>query len=245
MPNANDHPAAVFFDAYGTLISWEPALPPSKVLATGLWALGVEVSLDQVQAAVEIEMSFYRKHQAQVRTAGELARLRRDAAILVRNTLGGAGACPVSVETIVKLLLEAFATSALPDAQPAIDQLQGYRIRTGVLSNFSYLLPLLLDELGLTNALDPIVFSAAEGVAKPDPSIFEAAARAVGVETSECVLIGDDLINDVEGARGAEMPVIWVNRHNDQIPSGVDSAADLVQAARMVLGNSWRTLSCG
>lgn len=243
MSDANDHPAAVFFDAYGTIISWEPALPPSKVLAEGLWAIGVEVSLDQVQAAVEIEMAFYRKHQAQVRTADELARLRRDAAILVRNMLGGAGACPVPVETIVKLLLDAFATSALPDAQPAIEQLQGCRLRTGVLSNFSYLLPLLLDELGLTDALDPIVFSAAEGVAKPDRAIFEAAARAVGAETTECVLIGDDLVNDVEGARGAEMPVIWVNRRNERVPPGVDSAADLVQAARMVLGDSWRTLS--
>ncbi len=243
MPSVSDLPAAVFFDAYGTLISWEPARPPAEVVAEGLWAAGARVSLEQVQAAVGIEMAFYRRHQSQVRTADELAELRRDAAVLVRDTLGGAEACSVPVETIVTLLLDAFATTALPDARPAIERLQTHSLKTGVLSNFSYLLPLLLDELGLDDALDPIVFSAAEGFEKPGSAIFEAAARAVEANTSECVLIGDDLVNDVEGAQGAGMPVIWVNRRDEPVPPGVDSAADLMQAVDLVLRGGWHTLS--
>ena len=76
MPAAPNLPAAVFFDAYGTLISWKPARPPAQVVAEGLWAAGVDAPFERVEVAVRAEMAFYRERQALVRTAAELDALR-------------------------------------------------------------------------------------------------------------------------------------------------------------------------
>ncbi len=188
-------------------------------------------------------MAFYRERQALVRTAAELAALRRDAATLVRDELGGLQACSMPLDDISALLVKAFATWAYPEARTVIDRVRARGPRVGVLSNFSYLLPLLLAEVGLAEHLNPIVFSAAEGVSKPDATIFAAAARAVGADPAQCVLIGDDLGNDVAGARGVGMPVIWLNRVGQPIPAGVHAATDLIQAADTILSAEWRSLS--
>ena len=121
MPPARDLPAAVFFDAHGTLISWKPTRPPMQVVAEGLWTAGVDAPLERIEAAVRAEMGFYRERKALVRTAAELAALRRDAAIVVRDELGGPQACSMPLDDIAALLVKAFATWAYPEARTVID----------------------------------------------------------------------------------------------------------------------------
>ncbi len=50
------------------------------------------------------------------------------------------------------------------------------------------------------------------GVGKPDPSIFYAAAGAVGVEAAQVLHIGDDASLDVLGALNCGMQTVWINR---------------------------------
>lgn len=50
------------------------------------------------------------------------------------------------------------------------------------------------------------------GVAKPDPRIFHAAARAAGVASHEVLHVGDDPALDVLGGLAAGMQTVWVNR---------------------------------
>ena len=151
--------------------------------------------------------------------------------------------CVSTLNHMAAELGEAFATRVLPDALPAIDVVRAAGVRVGVLSNYSYLLPLVLDQLGLSSLLDPVVFSAAVGAEKPDSRIFDAAASAVAAELSDCVLIGDDLVNDVAGARRCGMPVVWIARDGTPAPPGVATARDLADAARMAVAPGWRTLS--
>ena len=238
-----DLPAAVFFDAYGTLISWRQERSPTEALAESLRKAGQALPFSTVERALQTEMAFYREHQARVRTAPELVELRHTSAAVLREGLGGEAACPLPLEQLLHMLLAAFETRALPDAAPAVRQLREAGVRTGVLSNFSYLLPLLLDEVGLAPSLDPVVFSAAAGVEKPEPAIFHAAARAVGAAPGDCVLLGDDLVNDVEGARAVGMPVIWIAREGAPPPAGVCAARSLIEAAGAVLGADWRRFS--
>ena len=47
---------------------------------------------------------------------------------------------------------------------------------------------------------------------KPHPSIFEAALRGVGVPASESVMVGDNLTQDVDGARRLGMRGVLVSR---------------------------------
>lgn len=51
------------------------------------------------------------------------------------------------------------------------------------------------------------------GVAKPDPRIFEAAARQLGLPPQSVLHVGDDALADAVGARAVGMQAVWVNTH--------------------------------
>lgn len=48
---------------------------------------------------------------------------------------------------------------------------------------------------------------------KPDPLHFQQIAENMGVKPEECVMIGDDLYNDIEGANNAGMRTVLVRYH--------------------------------
>ena len=236
-------PAAVFFDAYGTLIHFPADPSPFDYMADAVRRAGVDLPRERLDAALHAEMRYFKAHFSAVRTAEDFERLKLDDARVYVEELGDTGPVRLDVDQMAAELHGAFATRVLPDALPAIDVVRAAGVRVGVLSNYSYLLPLVLDGLGLAERLDPIVFSAAVGAEKPDRRIFEAAADAVGAELSDCVLIGDDLENDVAGGRNCGMPVVWIARDGEPAPAGVATARNLEDAARMALAPGWRTLS--
>ena len=237
------HPAAVFFDAYGTLIHFPDAPSPFDYMADALQRAGVDLPRARLDAALHAEMRYYKAHYASVRTADDLERLRIEDARVYLDALGDTGPVRLDLTHVADELAAAFESRVLPDAHAAIDLVRAAGVRAGVLSNFSYLLPLVLDEAGLGDGLDPIVFSADVGAEKPDPRIFAAAATAVGADLADCVLIGDDLANDVAGAQRCGMPVVWLARDGSDAPPGVAVARTLVDAARLALESGWRDLS--
>ncbi|MYD92928.1 MAG: HAD-IA family hydrolase [Chloroflexi bacterium] len=236
-------PAAVFFDAYGTLIHFPADPSPFAYMADAVRRAGVDLPRERLDAALNAEMRYFKAHFAGVRTAEDFERLKLDDARVYVDELGDTGPVRLDVAHMAAELHEAFATRVLPDSLPAIDAVQAAGVRVGVLSNYSYLLPLVLDGLGLADRLDPVVFSAAVGAEKPDRRIFETAAAAVDAKPADCVLIGDDLQNDVAGGRGCGMPVVWIARDGATAPPGVATARDLAEAARMALAPGWRMLS--
>ena len=240
---ATSYPAAVFFDAYGTLIHFSQDPSPFDFMADAVRRAGVDLPRSRLDAALHAEMRYFKAHFAAVRTAEDFKRLKLADARVYVDELGDTGCVRLNVDHMAAELAEAFATRVLPDALPAIDVVRAAGARVGVLSNYSYLLPLVLDQLGLSSLLDPVVFSAAVGAEKPDSRIFDAAASAVAAELSDCVLIGDDLVNDVAGARRCGMPVVWIARDGTPAPPGVATARDLADAARMAVAPGWRTLS--
>jgi putative hydrolase of the HAD superfamily len=58
------------------------------------------------------------------------------------------------------------------------------------------------------------------GVAKPDPRIFEAGARAAGVSIDQVLHVGDDPALDVLGALDAGMQTFWLSREDAAWPHG-------------------------
>lgn len=61
----------------------------------------------------------------------------------------------------------------------------------------------LVREHGLEPYLAVQVYSDEAGVRKPNPEIFRAAARAIGVELGECWYVGDQIDRDILGGRRA------------------------------------------
>jgi putative hydrolase of the HAD superfamily len=60
--------------------------------------------------------------------------------------------------------------------------------------------------------LDAVVVSAAVNKRKPSPEIFLNTLNALGVSAEETVFVGDTLDADIEGAKGAGIKAIYIER---------------------------------
>jgi len=59
---------------------------------------------------------------------------------------------------------------------------------------------------------DEIVISGDFGKGKPDPAIFEHAVSLLGLDVSDCIMVGDNLNTDILGASRVGMKSVWINR---------------------------------
>jgi putative hydrolase of the HAD superfamily len=122
-----------------------------------------------------------------------------------------------------------------PDVVPALEALRGLGLRLAVVSNFDERLPELLEGLGLARRVDAVVTSAALGLAKPNPAIFRRAVEELGVEPAAAIHVGDHGLEDIEGAQGAGLEAIRLDRAGSgrQAGGGV-TCADLAAAAKII-----------
>ncbi|MCH7578008.1 MAG: HAD family hydrolase [Chloroflexi bacterium] len=105
------------------------------------------------------------------------------------------------------------------DVPPALEALRA-EYALGVLSN-SPRSEETLTRLKFRHYFDAVV-AASEPWRKPHPEAFRRACRALGIAPSEAVYVGDSLSNDVEGALGAGLIPVWVDRYGDDyaLPEG-------------------------
>lgn len=89
------------------------------------------------------------------------------------------------------------------DVLPALERLRAAGCRLAVVSNFDSRLHTVLGNLGLRPWFDAVIISAAAGVRKPDPAIFQQACAALGVPPGAACHIGDSIEEDYAGAIAA------------------------------------------
>jgi len=86
----------------------------------------------------------------------------------------------------------------------------GARYRLGIVSNFYGNLDGILRAEGLRPLFGVVADSGVLGVQKPEPEIFLHAARALGSDAGDCVMVGDSAPRDVKGAAAAGMKSVLV-----------------------------------
>lgn len=118
---------------------------------------------------------------------------------------------------------------AVVDAVPTLELLRARGLRIGVLTNGpSAMQRRKLEVIGLTGHVDAVAVSEEIGVGKPDPASYAYALDALGVEAGEAAMVGDSLVNDVEGALAAGLAAaIWVTRRDAAAPAGAAKVARL------------------
>lgn len=79
-----------------------------------------------------------------------------------------------------------------------------------------------IDGLGIGRYFGTILISGAEGVSKPDPEIFRRAVSNLGVAAEETVMVGDNPMADIGGARSFGMKAIWKRDEYWEAPDAVD-----------------------
>ena len=94
------------------------------------------------------------------------------------------------------------------DAVPVLRTLRGLGLRTAVVSDCWFELPLFLPGLPVAPLLDARVFSVQVGATKPHPAMYLTACEGLGVEPHECLYIGDGGSRELTGAQCVGMSAV-------------------------------------
>ncbi len=94
------------------------------------------------------------------------------------------------------------------DAVPALRALRLRGLLTGLVSDCTHELPMLLPQLPVAPLLDALVFSIKVGRCKPDRAIYLAACRRLDVAPTDCLYVGDGGSQELTGATRAGMTAV-------------------------------------
>jgi len=86
------------------------------------------------------------------------------------------------------------------------------KYRIGIIANQALGTEERLKNHGILQYIDLVVASAEEGVAKPDPKIFELALERANCAAANAVMIGDRIDNDIIPAKRLGMQTVWIRQ---------------------------------
>jgi HAD superfamily hydrolase (TIGR01662 family) len=99
-----------------------------------------------------------------------------------------------------------------PDVLETLRALRDRGYRLASITNRGYSGPRFQEEmaeLGLRELFEHVAVSCDVGYMKPHPRLFQYALEQMGVAAEDCVMVGDSLRADVEGAKTLGMITIW------------------------------------
>lgn len=219
-------PRAILLDALGTLVELPPPAPALRRLLGERH--GVEVSEADAQRALRAEMGHYRDNCVHASDAAGLAALRERCVAILAEQLGAA-ARDLDPEELLSTLLDSLQFRAFAEVPDALARWRAAGLRLVVASNWDISLHDVLERTGLRELLDGVATSAEVGASKPAPQVFVEALSLAGVGAADALHVGDSLDADVEGARGAGIEAVWLNRSGDPVPGDVQAIASLDQ----------------
>lgn len=98
-----------------------------------------------------------------------------------------------------------------PETVPMLEKLRKMGYKTGLITNGNHKLQYAkIRNLRLAGHFDEIIATGDYGIHKPDREIFDIMREKFGFSPEEMVYVGDNPINDIEGARNAGWHTIWM-----------------------------------
>ena len=213
----------LIFDAYGTLVELDDFYGH---LQRNFARRGWEFSRDEIKRAAHREMSYYIERSMLARDRESWLSLRRECAQVLAEALQEKRRdFNLSLEHCAEVLSDSIRFRVFPEARRVLEKLHARGVSMGVVSNWDYELPEILENLDLKKYFSFVLSSAEVGSAKPAPQIFERAwqlARAIRpqLQSDDCIYIGDNLEKDVEPAQRIGWTPLWLVRKKRDLPSG-------------------------
>jgi len=128
---------------------------------------------------------------------------------------------------LMKVRFHAFVDMiAADDYVPGLLSRLKKRFRLGLLSNYpdAPAIRASLEKLGIADAFDAVIVSADLGLCKPHPKPFQTMLQALGSTPEETVVVGDNWLADVQGAKRLGMRAVHMRRWNP--PEKIQHAPD-------------------
>jgi 5'-nucleotidase len=208
---------AVLFDLGGTLIyfdgAWHEVMQAAtRQLLEHLQNLGFKLEEDSFLAEFQQRLEeYYIQREAEF--------IEYTTARILRDMLFNLGHKDVTIEMLAPALEKLYAVSQAhwkpePDAEQTLKILKEGGHRLAVISNAGddADVQALVNNSGLRPYLDFALSSAACGIRKPNPRIFEIALQHWGLRREDVIMVGDTLGADILGARNAGISSVWITR---------------------------------
>ncbi|QDU96698.1 HAD family hydrolase [Lignipirellula cremea] len=208
-------PHAVLFDLGGTVLKETRLEPAALAICLGQrCGLAARERLAEADPFIE---ELYRTVRR--KRKGDLTEVRfRSLLRLICERFELAAALELTPAALELEVWQAVCSMApLPGVVDLLAGLRDRSIRTAIVSNAMFSGAVLEYELarnGLQQAFEFVIATGDYGIQKPHPAIFEVAAVKLGLPANQIWFIGDNLRNDVEGARQAGMTGLWYNPAN-------------------------------
>lgn len=180
----------------------------------------------RVVASMTLEMM----RTAREQTAAAHPQMRHDFTFLRKQTLREHAKEFGYAEAMVEEAFDAFIQARnevelYTDVLPALEQLRArYRLFTASNGNAD------LGKIGIAHFFERTIAARHVGALKPDPAIFHKVIEGTDLQAHDVVYVGDDPLLDVEGARGAGMQAIWIDRQGAEWPPQIAPASYTVRS---------------
>ena len=229
---------AVFFDVGNTLLYPQPSV--AQVVREVLADEGHVHDLSAIDALMPLVDAYYEDRYRTDDTfwtdEGETSQVWIGMYSLLCRKLGIAD----EAEAIARRVYDEFGCAArwraYDDVAPAFERLRARGLSIGIISNWDRRLEGLLGGLGLGELIDTVVSSAAVGLHKPDPRIFDMACERLGVTAVEAAHVGDHHYADIVGASAVGMTPVLIDRLGAPDPTGEDLFLRSLDDLEAVLG---------
>jgi putative hydrolase of the HAD superfamily len=105
----------------------------------------------------------------------------------------------------------------MPGILETLQTLQSRGCKLGIITNgHSFQQQTKIDALEIRGLFDMVLVSAEANIKKPDARIYQLALEKLQLEASHAWMVGDHVVNDVLGARGAGLTGVWL-RHEARV----------------------------
>lgn len=205
----------IFFDLDDTLIDYAEA-ERSALLAGCALAARRRPAIDADTLATAIYDAYTRRYAYGTPGYADLATLSVDEfrRLLTEDALRSFGIDdPALVHDLIAAYTdaEAEALATFPDAETTLKKLRPH-FHLGLITNGpSAMQRAKLAALALDGYFDVVIVDSEFGHPKPDPRIFQHAARLVRLTPGELLFVGNSLAHDIAGARAAGWISVWLN----------------------------------
>lgn len=210
----------LFFDLGNTLIHFEGAWPEVMRQADAQLLAHLQQAgfrLDETRFLSEFRArltAYYVQREAEF--------IEYTTAQVLRSLLADLGYPNVSLEQLRPALRGLYAASQAhwkreDDTLATLQALRDGGYRMGIISNAGddEDVQTLVDNAGIRPFFELVLSSAACGIRKPNPRIFEIALEQLDLQASRAAMVGDTLGADILGARNAGVYSIWLTRRAD------------------------------
>ena len=210
---------AVVFDVDFTLAKPGPDLGPEGYRTLGR-RFGLDLDPTRYDAARREAIATLKRHPE----------LDHDEEVWILFTeriiqgMGGAGETYACAVEMTRAWERAEHFELFDDALPVLDELRGYGLKLALLSNTGRDLSTFVAHHGIE--VDAILTSRLHGKTKPHETIFRALLGELRVAPQAAAMVGDDPMDDVDGARAVGMHA-WLVDRDGRFPDHPDRLTDL------------------